>query len=543
MLEDTPTAADLSPEQVIADITGLKSQLGELSSLVRESLVTGQPAEASAPQTGLKAFSNDDGSLRLLTIESPQQFNVGGTKVDTLVTRPGLFDAAKAEDSGLSGEERAATKRFGRALSVVNVLRASGCKVMPRQQLADLQHAAKTAPPSLRRQFGAIYEQAETGFGNLVSRQGQFSDQPVSSAQSSGNPAYQWVADTYIEGVLDATDQDAGLVEMLLAGIGGDAGLHPTAATKVRVMTGAGGMRKLGRKLSSDSSTYPATTFDTDTKSTTGEQQVASFRVDEVDRSDPRALFDAVQQVLRAGRYAVLASEDAGFIHGEEESTVAAHIYGATGLQALAWDGRDANAAGQLDDPLLLEDGLVALATDRSNNKDVVAGTSLSAAADAFSSVANFVIAHRYGRSLLDAKYKKRSVVLTSQLVVDAIFALSVQNQGQQPLFIMATEAQMAANPWLAGFLYDGTPVMVHEYVTSKWNSSGVIASAGTLDAMLYVNPAPLVRLVGARHGAQKIETIPASDETRVSTFRNSRLWLPRGTDDKPVAQLFNLDA
>jgi hypothetical protein len=237
----------------------------------------------------------------------------------------------------------------------------------------------------------------------------------------------------------------------------------------------------------------------------------------------------------QAGALSLAATADYLLLHGEEETAPASHDYGVAGLAALVLDHRDAVSAGSATDPLLLADGLRAMAVDRSTTVDLA--TSLSVAASAvFSSQANALAAIRLVRNLVGSQYKRGVAIVVTQEVADQFARLSVGVQGL-PFF---TPSTAAGNPFLAGVLFDGTPVLTHFGGSSLFNSSGIVASGGSLSALWMVNPTAVMDVRGPDHGRFTAVDVVDGDARLVVTTFQRKPWLALPTAKKPVAFGYN---
>lgn len=548
-----PLTPESGAPEVVAAINDIQSQIGtlatkaevaEVGAAVRDGLDAG-PGFHATDVAGIGRFQNADGGVRLADALASHTVEINGESKTVSVRAPGLLTAGHCEDSGLDAGSRQVVTTYRAKLAEVNALRMGQFAGVPFQHLADLSNIAKGAPGPLRAALSEHAASVQKGFARFaeVRMRGQFSATPLSTAATSGNPGYQWVADTILPDVLDTTYTPAGLTGLLERIGGGDAGLHATAATKVRILTGLGGFAKAGRYNAAGSPAFTESSVATDVLSITGDRGVWAVPFDDQDLNDPRVVINNVAIMQEASRKAGLVLDDMAFLHGEKESAAADHVYGAAGLALITADGRFADFAGQDYDPLLIEDGLIAAANDASATLNGVSGTSLSAAADAFSSTANFLVLHKAAMGTLDDEfqYELGTAIVASKRVVAAIGALRFDDG--TPVLMRATAAERIANPWLIGMLYDGTPVYQHTYMTSLWTSAGVIGTGGSLDAMFYAHVPSYVMVTGGGDDRFYTEHIPGTDKVLAIRKRNRALWRVRPAADKSVALIFNISA
>jgi hypothetical protein len=175
------------------------------------------------------------------------------------------------------------------------------------------------------------------------------------------------------------------------------------------------------------------------------------------------------------------------------------------------------------------------MAVDRSTTVDLASSLSVSASA-VFSTQANAVNAIKYARDLVGSQYKRGVAIVVTQEVADQFARLSVGVQGL-PFF---TPATAAGNPFLAGTLFDGTPVLTHFGGSALFNSSGVVASGGSLSALWMVNPTAVMDVRGPDHGRFTATDVVDGDARLVVTTFQRKPWLALPTAKKPVAFAYN---
>jgi hypothetical protein len=90
------------------------------------------------------------------------------------------------------------------------------------------------------------------------------------------------------------------------------------------------------------------------------------------------------------------------------------------------------------------------------------------------------------------------------------------------------------------GTLFDGTPVLTHFGVSALFNSSGVVASGGTLAGAFLVNPTTIVDVQGPDHGRFVAADVVDGDARLVTTFFQRKPWMALPTTKVPVAFGYN---
>ncbi|NBV62508.1 MAG: hypothetical protein EBR73_15865 [Rhodobacteraceae bacterium] len=342
------------------------------------------------------------------------------------------------------------------------------------------------------------------------------------------------MADDYMPDAVDVTDGAVGLYDAILATAGGP-GLHQTAKLKLRVLTGTGGMNIFGRQTTNTVGAYPKTDVATDVLELTGKRAVHASIIDGASLRDPREAVDWLALHRRAGALSLAATADYILLHGDEQTAPASHAYGSAGLAALVLDHRDAVSAGSATDPLLLADGVRTMAVDRSTTVDLATSLSVTAA-NVFASQTNALAAIKAVRALVGAQYKRGVAIVVTQEVADQFARISVGVLGL-PFF---SPASSPANPWLVGTLFDGTPVLSHFGGSSLFNSSGVVASGGTLSALWMVNPGAIMDVQGPDHGRFVTSDVVDGDARLVVTYFQRKPWMALPTAKKPVAFGYN---
>lgn len=524
------TAIDLgSPEGLRSTLEGILARQDDTQAALAKMAGPGITAEAALEGSGVAAFRTKEGRLRLADSVRREKLEHEGETYVVEATVPGILSAGA--DASLSAGEAAAVRAYKGALGELNACKQLGVRALPSQMLGRLLHVAEGAPVSMRSELTAHARSIAGAMSAQMQRHGTLAS---SSAGGASVPGYQWVADDYMPDALDVTDQGVGLYDAILAPMNGP-GLHETAKVKLRVLTGTGGMNIFGRQTTNTIGAYPKTDVATSVLELTGKRAVHASIIDGAMLRDPREAVDWLALHRQAGALSLAATADYLLLHGEEETAPASHDYGVAGLAALVLDHRDAVSAGSATDPLLLADGLRAMAVDRSTTVDLA--TSLSVAASAvFSTQANALAAIRLVRNLIGSQYKRGVAVVVTQEVADQFARLSVGVQGL-PFF---TPSAAAGNPFLAGVLFDGTPVLTHFGGSSLFNSSGIVASGGSLSALWMVNPTAVMDVRGPDHGRFTAVDVVDGDARLVVTTFQRKPWLALPTAKKPVSFGFN---
>lgn len=547
MPEDTIATPQAFMAEVRSELAAMGAKLDDAVTSVAEMAGGGARVETQTiEEAGYGAFTADDGRVRLTGGHVTHEVKLTDGRTERVdVKVPGLFEAVDADDCGLSDADRASIRRVRDALGKVNVLAKLGVTAGSGQYLGELALAAKAAPAPVRAAMLKLSGQVSDRFMGRASgfREGSFAA-GHSTAQTSGNPGYNWVGDQLLPGAMDVTADLAGLYRRVATPVGGEAARHATAKTKLRIITSIGGFGKIGRQLSTTSSEYPATQFDTDVAETNGQRAAWAASLDEVDLDDPRSVLDMVAAARLAASKAKLVDEDLSFFFGGQETAASSHVFAAAGLQAITADGRDSNFAGQSTDPLLIADGILAWAADRSTRVDVVAGTSLSAAGDINDSRQNFLIGWNYIKNQLDAQYQDGGMglaMMCNNRVADALLVIDAIGTFSAPLFIPATPEERAANPFYRGRLIDGTPVYASALWGANYNASGV-PSASSLDVLGACYLPSVYDLQGAGDGRFRVERIPGTERVVASMLSNRQAWHPYPSGKKAHALGYNLD-
>lgn len=518
-----------SPEGLHATLEGLLTAQSDTQVALAKLAGPGLTTEAALEGSGVAAFRARSGGLRLAASAARQTVEHDGETYVVESVMPGLLD--QGAEAHLSAGEAATVASYRLILGELNACKALGVRALPAQMLGRLMHLAHGAPASLRAELTVHARSVAGAMSAQMQRHGTLAS---SSAGGASVPGYQWVADDYLPDAVDVTDQGVGLYDLILAGMGGP-GLHETAKVKLRVLTGSGGMNIFGRQTSNTIGAYPKTDVTTQVLELTGKRAVHASIIDGAMLRDPREAVDWLALHRQAGALGLAATADYMLLHGDEQTTAAAHAYGSAGLAALVLDHRDAVSAGSATDPLLLADGLRTMAVDRSTTVDLA--TVLSVAASAvFATQANALAALKSLRNLIGSQYKRGCAIVITQEVADQFARLSVGVDGL-PFF---TPSTAGGNPFLAGTLFDGTPVLTHFGGSSLFNSSGVVAAGGSLSAMWMLNPTAIMDVRGPDHGRVTATDVVDGDARLVVTTFQRRPWLALPTGKKPVAFAFN---
>lgn len=523
-------AIDLSsPEGLKKTIEGVLARQDDTQAALAKLAGPGITTETALEGSGVAAFRAKSGGLRLAASTSRQTVEHEGETYVVESTVPGLLD--RGAEAHLSAGEAATVAAYRETLGELNACKALGVKALPAQMLGRLMHVAHGAPASLRSELTAHARSVAGAMSAQMQRHGTLAS---SSAGGASVPGYQWVADDYMPDAVDVTDQGVGLYDLILAPMGGP-GLHETAKVKLRVLTSTGGMNIFGRQTTNTVGAYPKTDVATSVLELTGKRAVHASIIDGAMLRDPREAVDWLALHRQAGALSLAATADYLLLHGDEQTSAASHAYASAGLAALVLDHRDAVSAGSATDPLLLADGLRTMSVDRSTTTDLA--TALSVAASAvFSSQANALNAIKTVRGLIGSQYKRGVAIVVTQEVADQFARLSVGVQGL-PFFTPATSP---TNPFLVGTLFDGTPVLTHCGGTALFNSSGVVASGGSLSALWMVNPTAIMDVRGPDHGRFTAVDVVDGDARLVVTTFQRKPWLALPTAKKPVAFGYN---
>jgi len=518
-----------SPEGLHATLEGLLSAQSDTQVALAKLAGPGLTTEAALEGSGVAAFRSKSGGLRLAASTSRQTVEHEGETYVVESTVPGLLD--RGAEAHLSAGEAATVAAYRETLGELNACKALGVRALPSQMLGRLMHLATGAPASMRSE---LTTHARSVAGAMSAQMQRHATLASSSAGGASVPGYQWVADDYMPEAVDVTDQGVGLYDIILGSMNGP-GLHETAKVKLRVLTGTGGMNIFGRQTTNTIGAYPKTDVTTSVLELTGKRAVHASIIDGAMLRDPREAVDWLALHRQAGALGLAATADYLLLHGDEQTSASSHAYASAGLAALVLDHRDAVSAGSNTDPLLLADGLRTMAVDRSTTVDLA--TSLSVGASAvFSTQANAVNAIKEVRDLVGSQYKRGVAIVVTQEVADQFARLSVGVQGL-PFF---TPATAAGNPFLAGTLFDGTPVLTHFGGSALFNSSGVVASGGSLSALWMVNPTAIMDVRGPDHGRFTATDVVDGDARLVVTTFQRKPWLALPTAKKPVAFAYN---
>ena len=516
-----------SPEGLHATLEGLLSAQSDTQVALAKLAGPGITTEAALEGSGVAAFRAKSGGLRL--VDSVRRDKVAHEGEDYIVetTAPGLFSAGAA--ALLSEQERAVVTAYKGELAEVNVCKLMGLHKTPTEQLGRLLTLAAGAPLSLRAELTQHAQSIAAAGAASMRQSGRFAS---SSANTSGNPGYNWVADSILPDVLDVTNQEVGLYDLAIRR--GAQGLHQTAKMKVRVLTATGGMRMMGRQITDTVGVFPKVNVTTDVAEITGGRAVHSSIIDGLSTRDPREAIDWLALHRRAGELGSRAFRDFVLLHGDQQTAPSSHAYAVAGLQALVLDHRDAPSAGDATDPLISADGLRTFAVDRSCTVDL--GTLIGSAATVWSTQANALTSYSAMRALQGDQYKRGSVLVVTQTVADLMAKLAVGVLGtpfMRPLTV-------PGNPFVVGELYDGTLVVSHYGVGKLWNSSGVVASGGSLNAAFLANLNTVEDIAGPDDGRVTVVPQGDGDAVIVTTFAQSRPWCPLTTAKKAFAFGYN---
>ena len=523
-------AIDLSsPEGLKKTIEGVLQRQDDAAVAIAKLAGPGITTEAALEGSGVAAFRSKTGGLRLAASTSRQTVEHEGETYVVESTVPGLLD--RGAEAHLSAGEAATVAAYRETLGELNACKALGVRALPSQMLGRLMHLATGAPASMRSE---LTTHARSVAGAMSAQMQRHATLASSSAGGASVPGYQWVADDYMPDALDVTDQGVGLYDIILAGMNGP-GLHETAKVKLRVLTGTGGMNIFGRQTTNTIGAYPKTDVTTSVLELTGKRAVHASIIDGAMLRDPREAVDWLALHRQAGALGLAATADYLLLHGDEQTSPASHAYASAGLAALVLDHRDSVSAGSATDPLLLADGLRTMAVDRSTTVDLATTVSVSASA-VFSTQANALLAIKAVRNLVGSQYKRGVAIVVTQEVADQFARLSVGVMGL-PFF---TPATAVANPFLVGTLFDGTPVLSHFGGSALFNSSGIVASGGSLSALWMVNPTAIMDVRGPDHGRFTATDVVDGDARLVVTTFQRKPWLALPTAKKPVAFGYN---
>ena len=521
-------AIDLtSPEGLKNTIEGILARQDDAETAVARLAGPGITTEAALEGSGVAAFRAKSGGLRLVDSVRRDKVEHKGEEYIVETTAPGLFSAGAA--SLLSEQERAVVDGYKAALGEVNACKMLGLHKAPTEQIGRLLTLAAGAPLSLRAELTQHAHSIAGVAAASVQRDGRFAS---SSANTSGQPGYQWIADSILPDVLDVTNQEVGLYDLAIRR--GAQGLHQTAKMKVRILTSTGGMRMMGRQVTNTIGVFPKTDVGTTLAEITGGRAVHSSIIDGLSTRDPREAVDWLALHRQAGALGARAFRDFVLLHGDEQTAPASHPYAVAGLAALVLDHRDAPSAGDATDPLISADGLRTFAVDRSTTVDL--GTLLSGAANVWSTQANALTSYSAMRALLGDQYKRGSVLIVTQTVADLMLKLAVGVLGTP----FCRPMSVPGNPFVVGELYDGTLVVTHYGVSKLWNSSGVVASGGSLNAAFLANLSTVEDIAGPDDGRVTVVPQGDGDAVIVTTFAQSRPWCPLTTAKKAFAFGYN---
>lgn len=542
-----------TPEQVVAAIGELSGQMTDVQAQLRGVLAQGGGTMAAPMSGGSAAFTAKDGSIQLCRAEVRTAIEHEGETYIIEGQRPGLLDAESA--GMLSADEAAAAKRYRLALEAVNACATVGLRRLPADQIAQLIQAGDSAPPSIRTGLAAHARHVAGEYSAMAAR-GVWMLSPsrprakrrdgalaTSTAGGSGVAGQGWIADEYLPDAVDSTSRAYGLSDLLLSQMGGP-GLHDTAAVKIRVLKRGGGMAILGRQTSNTLSGYPKTNLATETLSLTSARAVHASAIDGADLRDPRAVIDFLAMHRAAGMTARRATSDGILLHGSKSAGAASHLYGSAGLAKIVSDYRsvvaDDGFAGTDLDPMLLADGMIAMATDASATVDLATTLGVSASA-VLGTQANFLAAHTAMMRQISEQYRPGVAVVTSWSAAMKILLLGVGVNGE-PAVRPATDAQKAANPWLMGTIVGGVPLMWHPDVTDYWTTgSAIVTSSGTGSALYYVAASTILDIRGADDERVTVTQAVDGDYTLVATMHQRAPFLAVDSGRKSVAVGYNL--
>ena len=516
------------------------TQVADLTNAVQGALAGG--GVQSAGGGGLDAFRGADGKLALVPAVTDAAVEVDGKPALLRIERAGIL--AKSAAHLLPEAERRAVADFRGSIGKLATLARGGYRggLAPlSREIGAADAVVKSAPASVRDSLrGALS-------GVLGTLSARAEGTLASSTAAASGPFLDWVAEEYMADYLDTTptEMQAGLANILLR-TESSGSLHRTEALKVRLLTGIGGIRRVGVQSSDVVGEYPVTNVSVTTASVTGARGVHSALIDAVDLVDPRVAFDALALHQRAALMVERATDDLIFLHGEEESTVAAHVYGAAGLAAIGRgatldiDGREVSESATLTDMLLTADGLLGMASDQSNDLDD-ATFGMASETEWLTDVAGFLKFHALAMPRIREQYQNlpSTGYVLGFAAARKLQQLNLLTAGGQMLLTPVTDA---GNPWLIGRLFDGTPVFRHAYVGSgAYNTSGVPASGGKDVAFLAATSA-IMLLRGPGHGSVKVEARPGSDAVQISRTYYSRPFNPIPNTQKTVLRVFGLD-
>lgn len=548
--------APQTAQELVAEVAALRAQNDTLSLRLDETQAqiaarggaVGVADPAHQPGT-LAAWTTETGAFAFDDCTRAVEVEVEGVKQAATAIRPGYLSLAS--DAHVPAEHREPRAQWRRAMGALGALDLLGWRGEVRSSeyasIVDTALAAAQRMPTEVREHALAYtkrhaERITKQAGQLSRRDGAF----IANTSGSSTSGADFVNPEFI-------DRDVVNVSSVRANVGlaravrSAAGLHEDEYLKVRVISAPGGFANFDSPTTDSLGTFPITNVTTSVNQVRGGMSVWSHNAADKDlRGDPRVTIDIAAMLLNAAEEADLSLDDSTLLHGQQVSTAASHQYGAAGLAALAWDGRDAARSGTNIDPLLRSTGLVYEAFARSATVNGVSGAGLSAATDWLSSQANFVRAHIGAKAGMDEQYRGSGLVMIiSRKAADKLRFLPVTTTATGlPLITLATAAERAANPLYVGMIADGTMVFEHTYMANGlWHTDGKITGSGAIDAAVYVQLAVFLWVTGPEHGRILREMVPRTMATTITRLRHKVLYCPVPTARKPVSLLFNVSA
>lgn len=545
-----------TPEELVQRVSAHEETLAAINLRIDETQAAlarrSGAAEVNDPKHvpgTLAAWTTDAGAFAFDSCQRQVEVDVDGVKQGALAVRPGyLSREADAHVPADHREPRAEWRRALGALAALDLLYWRGEVRDSRfASIADsVVAAAQRMPGEVREQALAYSRQHISRIvnqaGALARRDGAF----IANTSGSSTVGADFVNPEFISGdVLDVTSVRANVG--LARAVRVATGLHEDEYLKVRILTSVGGFAAWDSPTTDVPGTFPITNASTTTSQVRGGAAVWSHLVAEKDlRGDPRVTIDMAATLLSAAELADMSEDDGVLLHGHQVSAAASHMYGAAGLAALLWDGRDSARSGTNIDPFLRGTGIVQEAIGRSATVNGVSGAGLSAATDWLSSVPNFVKAHNKVMATLDEQYAGSGVVMTiSRAAARKLASLPVTTTATgQPMITLATKAEKAANPLYVGTLWDGTIVMEHVYMASgKWSTGGLITGSGAIDAAVYARIETMTFITGPEHGRIMRELVPRTAAVSLTRMRHKVPFCPVPSARKPFAILINVSA
>jgi len=343
-------------QELVAEVAALRAQNETLSLRLDETQAqitkaggaVGVADPAHRPGT-LAAWTTDAGAFAFDDCTRSVEVEVDGVKQAALAARPGYL--SRASDAHVPAEHREARAQWRQAMGALGALDLLGWRGEVRSSeyasIVDTALAAAQRMPAELREHALAYtkrhaERVTKQAGQLSRRDGAF----IANTSGSSTPGADFINPEFIE-------QDVVNVSSVRANVGlarairSAAGLHEDEYLKVRVISAPGGFANFDTPTTDLLGTFPITNVTTSVNQVRGGVSVWSHNAADKDlRGDPRLTIDIAAMLLNAAEEADLSLDDATLLHGQQVSAAASHQYGAAGLAALAWDGRDAARSG-----------------------------------------------------------------------------------------------------------------------------------------------------------------------------------------------------